>query len=78
MIDHYEEPVVENFQGCKSSILAGIGVDQDVSRSDESEFNKQWLFKMITRIYVSVIIILRVQNLAIIPSLAKNAKISAR
>ena len=35
--DHHEEPGGGNFQDYTSSILAGIGVDDDVSSTDESD-----------------------------------------
>ena len=39
--DHYEEPVGENFRDSTSSILARIGVNDDISSSDESDINEQ-------------------------------------
>ena len=39
--DHYEEPIGENFRNYTDSILAGIGVDNDVSSTGESDINEQ-------------------------------------
>ena len=38
---HYEEPVGRNFPEYTSSILAGIGVDDNISSIDESDINEQ-------------------------------------
>ena len=39
--NHYEEPVGENFQDYKNSIDPEIGVDDDISSTDESDINEQ-------------------------------------